>query len=128
MLAISLDILSGGGEARGIVEILSLLTGHDPKAPVLREVPTSLETVVNRAYKLRSEIAHGSILALHGDWEEPRVQMGELAAAALKEYVLAVEEYQCAGGADGRDEFADWLRKGRPAPTVEDGAAAEPGT
>lgn len=117
MLAISLDILSGGGEARGIVHLISLLTGHDPKAPVLRKGHTSLETVVTRAYKLRSEIAHGSILALHGDWEEPRVQLGALAAATLREYVLALGNFQATGGVDGKDAFASWLRDGWPAQT-----------
>lgn len=40
---------------------------------------------MTRACNLRSEIIHGSILALHGDWEAPRVQLGAVAAAGLRD-------------------------------------------
>jgi hypothetical protein len=104
MLVIALDILSGGLEKNGIAELLSRLTGHPLSGAVLPD-GTTLEQLVSRAYGLRSEIAHGSILALHGDWDEVRAQLEDLASIAIREYVLALAAYRATGGLDDRDAF-----------------------
>lgn len=103
-LIVALDILCGGLEAKGITELatrlLSITQGH----PVLRD-GTSLRKLVERTYKYRSEIAHGSILALNSELEAERAQLEGLASAMLAEYVLRLETYATERGEDDRDAF-----------------------
>ena len=84
MLVVALDILSGGLQDEGIVELVARLTGASVSAPVLPD-GTDLRKLVERSYKLRSEVAHGSILAVHETLDIERAQLESLAAAALAE-------------------------------------------
>jgi Apea-like HEPN len=104
MLVVALDILSGGLQDDGIVELVARLTGASVSAPVLPD-GTDLRKLVERSYKLRSEVAHGSILAVHETLDIERAQLESLAAAALAEYVLRIHVYAQAGGSDDRDDF-----------------------
>lgn len=114
MAAISLDVLSGGGEKWGIAELLSKLTGHGRKDPVLAD-GTTLEGLVERVYGLRSKIAHGSFLALHEENDLERVQLQDLAAAALRAYSLALGPHAAAGGPDNENPIKAGLTGVAPA-------------
>ncbi len=108
MLVIALDVLSGGLEQKGILELIARLTGLRTSHVVLND-GTSLKQLVERTYKLRSEVAHGSILAVHADLDEVRGYLEDLASAALDHYVIALKKYAETGGADDRDEFVKSL-------------------
>ncbi|MFE8872274.1 hypothetical protein ACE4RV_03645 [Acetobacter persici] len=108
MLVIALDILSGGLEDQGIAELIARLTGTSISAPVLVD-GTDLKKLVERSYKLRSEVAHGSILAVHQTLDIERAKLENLAALALCEYVLRLHVYAQAGGSDDRDDFCNSL-------------------
>jgi hypothetical protein len=103
MHIIALDILSGGLEQRGIAELMARLTGTSLSAQMVRG--KTLAGLVNDHYKRRSEIAHGSILAVLEDLDEERAVLSQLAQAALSEYVLKLDAYMQAGGKDDRDAF-----------------------
>jgi hypothetical protein len=104
MLVIALDVLCGGKEERGILELTARLTGHSPSDAVQQD-GTTLKSLVGRAYKLRSEMAHGSVLAVHRTLDTERAQFEELASVAIREYVIKLQTYAQAGGKDDRDAF-----------------------
>jgi hypothetical protein len=108
MLVIALDILSGGLQEQGIGELIAKLTGTPISAPVLPD-GTNLKKLVERSYRLRSEVAHGSILAVHQTLDIERAELESLAASALCEYVLRLHVYAQAGGSDDRDDFRNSL-------------------
>ncbi|HEX5185054.1 MAG TPA: hypothetical protein VFW19_18090 [Allosphingosinicella sp.] len=112
MLVISLDVLCGGLQDKGIVELIGRL--HD--VPVSQNVlpGMSLKKLVEKMYKLRSEVAHGSILAVHEELDLERSQLESLTATALREYVIKLDAYATAGGADERDAFRDSLPPLKP--------------
>lgn len=102
--AIALDILSGGLKEKGILELAARLL----QTPYSREVVgdgTTLKQLVARIYGYRSEIAHGSILALDERLRVERVQAAELAAAMLITYVFELDKHASSGGSDHRDDF-----------------------
>lgn len=103
MYIISLDVLCGGLEQEGIAQLLARLTGTPLSAPVLPD--TTLVGLVNKLYKMRSEIAHGSILAVFRDLDEDRAVVAQLAQASLAEYAIALDAYASNGGEDDRDAF-----------------------
>ncbi|MBI0539128.1 hypothetical protein D9599_26680 [Roseomonas sp. KE2513] len=104
MLVIALDVLCGGREERGILELVCRLTDTPASTPVLPD-GTKLGQLVKRGYKLRSEVAHGSILAVHQSLDGERAQLESLAAAAIAEYAVELQKYSQSGGADDRDAF-----------------------
>lgn len=108
MLVMALDILSDGKKARGIAELVARLTVSPLSKPVLPD-GTTLNALVSRAYKLRSETAHGSSLAVFRDLEVERAHLTSLAAAALGEYVLRLADYAQGGGQDDPAAFLGQL-------------------
>jgi hypothetical protein len=112
MLVISLDVLCGGLQEKGIVELVGRLADVSVSQPVLPGM--SLKKLVEKMYKLRSEVAHGSILAVHGELDVERSQLESLAAIALREYVIQLEAYAAGGGLDDRDAFRNSLPAFRP--------------
>lgn len=103
MLVISLDVLCGGLMDKGIVELIARL--HD--IPASHEVlpGVTLRKLVNDTYKLRSEVAHGSILAVSGQLDGERSQLDGLAAVAIAQYATKLDTYATNGGQDDRDAF-----------------------
>jgi hypothetical protein len=104
MLVIALDVLSGGLEEHGILELTARLTGTPMSAAVLPD-GTDLRKLVARTYKLRSEVAHGSILAVHKTLDVERAQLESLAAATLSEYAIKLQHFKNGSGANDRDAF-----------------------
>lgn len=113
MLIISLDVLSGGLEEYGILDLTARLTGTPKSQPVLRD-GTTLAHLILKGFKLRSELAHGSVLAVHSQLDVERGRIEELAAVALAEYVLKLSAYAQAAGVDDRDEFCEHLPPAMP--------------
>lgn len=113
MLVIALDVLCGGKEERGILELTARLTGYSPSEAIKKD-GTTLKSLVGRAYKLRSEMAHGSVLAVHRTLDIERAQFEELASAAISEYVIKLDTYAQRGGQDHRDAFVQSLPAMRP--------------
>lgn len=110
MMVISLDVLSGGLQDTGILELIARLTGT-PMSHVVLPDGTTLKKLVERTYKLRSEVAHGSVLAVHEPLDLERAQLEELGSIALRNYAIELESYAGTGGTDDRDAF----RKSLPA-------------
>lgn len=113
MLVIALDVLCGGLEERGILELIARLTNTPKSAPVLSD-GTTLKKLVEQSYKLRSEVAHGSVLALHEALDVERAQLESLAGAAIAEYAIQLHRYSQNGGADDRDAFRGSLPQAQP--------------
>ncbi|MBE0580006.1 HEPN domain-containing protein [Devosia sp.] len=109
MLVIALDILSGGREQKGILELVARLTGIAMSQQVLGD-GTTLKKLVERTYKLRSEVAHGSVLAVHAQLDVERGQLEDLATAALDQYAVQLHHYAGVGGIDDRDAFLKSLQ------------------
>jgi hypothetical protein len=107
MLIFSMDVLSGGLEDDGIAELSSRLFGIDREKEVLPGV--TLNQLVIKSYKYRSEIAHGSILAIDKNFSDERMHAEQLAQAMLRQYVLQLDKYAAAGGDDDRDAFCTSL-------------------
>ncbi len=112
MLVISLDVLSGGLMEKGIVELIARLVDIPASQQVLPGM--NLRQLVARMYKLRSEVAHGSVLAVHGQLDVERGQLEDLAAIAIAEYALRLDSYAAGGGSDDRDDFRNSLPAFRP--------------
>lgn len=112
MLVIALDVLCGGLQDRGIVELTCRL--HDVPASQHVLPGISLKALIEKMYKLRSEVAHGSVLALHEELDVERSQLEGLAATAIAEYAIKLDLYARGGGADDRDDFRDSLPPFRP--------------
>jgi hypothetical protein len=112
MYIFALDVLCGGRQQRGIVELVARLTGTALSAHVLPG--RTLTDLVNEHYRMRSEIAHGSILAVFEDLDEHRAVLSQLAQAALIEYAIKLDAYAQAGGSDDRDAFRDALPAATP--------------
>ena len=112
MLVISLDVLCGGLMEKGIVELIARL--HD--IPASQEVlpGITLRKLVEVTYKLRSEVAHGSILAVNEQLDVERSQLESLAALALSEYAIKLDTYVASGGLDDRDHFCASLPAFKP--------------
>jgi hypothetical protein len=105
---IALDILSGGLEQAGILELAARLS----QTPYDRTVTTdgvTLKKLVDRLYGYRSEIAHGSILALDARMRTERAQAESLAATMLFGYAIQLDKHVAAGGEDDRDAFRNAL-------------------
>ena len=113
MLVIALDVLCGGLQDRGILELIARLTGTPMSKSVLPD-GTTLKELVEHSYKLRSEVAHGSILAVHKMLDIERVHLESLAAAAIREYAIQLQSYAQVGGADDRDAFRNSLPPAQP--------------
>jgi hypothetical protein len=113
MLIISLDVLSGGRQDSGILELVARLTGMRMSHAVLTD-GTTLKQLIENAYKLRSEVAHGSVLAVHEQLDEERDRIEEVAAVALAEYVIKLSAYAAGGGVDDRDAFCSSLPAALP--------------
>jgi len=111
--AIALDILCGGKMESGILQLAARLL-QIPYARLVTADGVTLKQLVHRLYGYRSEIAHGSILALDARMRTDRAQAEALAAAMLLAYAMALDKYATAGGADDRDRFKNALP---PAPT-----------
>jgi hypothetical protein len=104
MLVFSIDVLSGGLEDKGIAELASRLFGIEREKEVLPGV--TLYKLVTKSYGYRSEIAHGSILAIDKNFSDERMHAEQLASAMLRQYALQLDKYAMAGGAaDDRDAF-----------------------
>lgn len=113
MLVIALDVLCGGLEEKGILELVARLTNTPISASVLPD-GTTLKKLVERSYKLRSEVAHGSVLALHETLDVERAQLESLAGAAIAAYAIQLNNYAQSGGADDRDAFRGSLPQAQP--------------
>ena len=113
MLVIALDVLCGGLQEAGILELVARLTGTPMSAAVLDD-GTTLKKLVERTYKLRSEVAHGSVLAVHEPLDTERAQLESLAAAAIATYVIELQSYSQAGSSDDRDAFRRSLPPAQP--------------
>eukprot|EP00456_Euglypha_rotunda_P008138 TRINITY_DN11557_c0_g1_i6.p2 TRINITY_DN11557_c0_g1~~TRINITY_DN11557_c0_g1_i6.p2 ORF type:complete len:113 (+),score=21.19 TRINITY_DN11557_c0_g1_i6:134-472(+) len=112
MLVISLDVLCGGLMDKGIVELVARLHDIPASHPVLPGM--SLRKLVEHTYKLRSEVAHGSILAVNEQLDVERSQLEGLAAVAIAEYAVKLDAYAAGGGKDGRDDFRASLPAFKP--------------
>lgn len=112
MYVIGLDVLCGGLEQVGITELVARLTGTPLSVHVLPG--KTLAVLVTEHYKLRSEIAHGSILAALEELDEQRAVLSQLAGAALVEYALKLDSYAKSGGRDDRDAFRNSLPAAAP--------------
>ncbi len=110
MLVIALDVLCGGLEEKGIIELTARLTNTPMSAIVLPD-GTTLKKLVEKCYKLRSEVAHGSVLALHKALDVERAQLESLAGLTIAEYSVQLQAYSQSGGADDRDAFCASLPK-----------------
>ncbi|MGQ8631048.1 hypothetical protein ACUTJJ_06140 [Agrobacterium sp. DKPNP3] len=104
MLVIALDVLSGGLQNDGITELIARLTGI-AKSHVLLGDGTTLKKLVDEFYGLRSEVAHGSVLAVHRQLDQERAGLEDLTASALDYYVVKLRDYALSGGVDDRDSF-----------------------
>ena len=69
----------------------------------------TLKKLVDRLYGYRSEIAHGSILALDARMRTERAQAESLAATMLFGYAMQLDKHVAAGGEDDRDAFRNAL-------------------
>jgi len=107
-LVISLDILSGGLMEAGILELATRLLQIAPSTPVMDD-GTTLKRAVSTLYGYRSEIAHGSVLALDERLRAERALAEGLAAAMLSAFVLELNKYASSGGTDDRDAFRQYL-------------------
>ena len=112
MLVISLDVLSGGLMDKGIVELVARL--HDIPASQLVLPSMTLRKLVEDTYKLRSEVAHGSILAINGQMDVERSRLESLAAVAIEAYAIKLDAYAAQGGSDDRDDFRESLPALKP--------------
>lgn len=112
MLVISLDVLCGGLMDKGIVELVARL--HDIPASQQVLPGMTLRKLVEDTYKLRSEVAHGSILAVNGQLDVERSQLEGLAAVAIGEYAIKLDAYAARGGWDDRDDFRASLPAFKP--------------
>jgi hypothetical protein len=107
-LVISLDILSGGLMEAGILELATRLLQITPSTVVMDD-GTTLKHVVSALYGYRSEIAHGSVLALDERLRAERALAEGLAAAMLYAFVVELDKYASSGGKDDRDHFRNSL-------------------
>ena len=112
MLVISLDVLCGGLMDRGIVELVARLQNISASQLVLPGV--TLRKLVEDTYKLRSEVAHGSILAVNGQLDVERSHLEGLVAIAIAEYAIKLDAYAMGGGRDDRDDFRASLPAFKP--------------
>lgn len=112
MMVIALDVLCGGLQDDGIVELIARL--HDVPVSNVALPGMSLKKLVEKMYKLRSEVAHGSVLSVHQELDIERAQLESLTAIALSEYVIKLEGYAKQGGVDDRDAFRNSLPALRP--------------
>lgn len=112
MLGISLDVLCGGLMDKGIVELVARL--HDIPASQSVLPGITLRKPVEDTYKLRSEVAHGSILAINGQLDVERSRLESLAAVAIEEYAIKLDAYAALGGMDDRDSFRASLPAFKP--------------
>jgi hypothetical protein len=112
MLVISLDVLCGGLMEKGIVELVARL--HDIPASQQVLSGMTLRKLVEETYKLRSEVAHGSILAVNGQLDVERSKLEGLAAVAIGEYAIKLDAYAARGGRDDRDDFRASLPAFKP--------------
>jgi hypothetical protein len=112
MLVISLDVLCGGLMDKGIVELVARL--HDIPASQQVLPGMTLRKLVEDTYRLRSEVAHGSILAVNGQLDVERSQLEGLAAVAIWEYAIKLDAYAAGGGGDDRDYFRASLPAFKP--------------
>ena len=108
MLVFSMDVLSGGLEACGITELLSRLLGIPQNKQALPDGATLVQ-LVTRCYGYRSEIAHGSILAIDKNLSDERMQAEQLARPMLIQYAIELDKYAQAGRIDDRDAFRNSL-------------------
>jgi hypothetical protein len=113
MLVIALDVLCGGKEAQGITELTARLTNAGISAPVLPD-GTTLKQLIYQTYKLRSEVAHGSVLAVHATLDVERAQLEGLTAVAIEAYAVQLHGYAQNGGVDDRDAFLKSLPPAKP--------------
>jgi hypothetical protein len=113
MLVIALDVLCGGKRDEGITELTARLTNTAISAPVLPD-GTTLKRLVDRTYKLRSEVAHGSVLAVHAMLDVERAELESLAAVAIGTYAVQLHGYAQKGGVDDRDAFLNSLPPAKP--------------
>ena len=113
MLVVALDVLCGGLEEKGILELIARLTNTSMSAQAMSD-GTTLKQLVGRGYKLRSEVAHGSILALHEPLDVERAQLEQIAAIAIAEYVVQLHTYSHGGRLDDRDAFLASLPPAQP--------------
>ncbi|UMY18793.1 HEPN domain-containing protein [Methylobacterium organophilum] len=114
-MAIALDVLSGGLQEPGILELSARLMKL-PRAHVMISDGTTLKQLVSRIYGYRSEIAHGSILALDEHLRTERGQAEAFASAMLGHYADMLDPYAAAGGSDDRDDFRKSLPPVPPDP------------
>jgi hypothetical protein len=91
MLVFSMDVLCGGLESHGITELASRLLGINQNSKVLPD-GTTLVQFVDRFYGYRSEIAHGSILAIDKNFRDERGQVEQLASAMLFRYAVELDK------------------------------------
>ena len=115
MLVFSMDILSGGQEEHGIAELLSRMLGIERNQQITPD-GTTLGQLVHRCYRCRSEIGHGSILAIDKNLSDERIQAEQLARAMLIQYAIVLDKYAPSGGKDDSDAFRDSLPQPNAAP------------
>jgi hypothetical protein len=115
MLVFSMDVLSGGLQHPGITELLSRLLGIDSNQQVLPD-GTTLAKLVSRCWGYRSEIAHGSILAIDKNFGDERTQAEQLARPMLIQYAIELDRYAQRGKTDDRDAFCNSLLQPKASP------------
>lgn len=76
MLVITLDVLCGGKQDTGMTELTARLADISTATKVLAD-GTTRKQLVDRTYKLRSEVAHGSVLAVKATLDVERAQLEE---------------------------------------------------
>jgi hypothetical protein len=123
---ICLDILSNGGEERGILTLVCTLFGMTG-SEVMSSDGRTLKTILGIIYKeCRSQISHGKRPALLRELPIERGIADDITVKIVREFVFFANRY---AGADSYDDFVEALPKLRaiaksstPPPT-HDGAS-----
>lgn len=118
----SLDVLGEGGKFRGILNMLTHLTGWEPETEFpVGPYSRTLEWLVKELYDHgRSKILHGNILGRLQSFADMRKIGATLARIALIQCAVRLKHYT---GADSSKAFRDMPapdpQNGRPEPTAQ---------
>lgn len=112
----SLDVLSAGGRYRGILTMVSHLTGKNPEDQVMRTgEPMTLAQVIKSIYDQgRSQILHGNHHDRLKSFARERAQAEKIANSVLLQAALRLHGY------DGNDHDKAFLMMPSPSPAPTD--------
>lgn len=114
MFGFALDILCGGKEESGILNMACALFEKKPEDSI-RADDLTLKAAVRKVYEWRSKIAHGSWLVVDLVLESERIFCESIATAMLHLYVMSLEQYRSsASPVDTSADFLEWLQQNPP--------------